>query len=202
MPTGYTADISKGITFEQFILNCARAFGACISLRDEPGGGEAIPASFEASDYHPNAIVKERAIILELTGLTDEQCELRAQQAYDDALAFNAGERERMGQLLARYAAMKDQALAWVPPSSEHKRLKDFMLEQLDSSINFDCDTSYYDNNKPTRMTGAEWRADRISNAFSSIEYHTKGHADEIASTHNRNEWVRLLRESLRGEQQ
>lgn len=197
MPTGYTADISKGITFEQFILNCARAFGACVSLRDEPGGGEAIPASFEASDYHPNAIVKERAIILELTGLTDEQCEQRAQQAYDEAMAFNASERERMGQLLVRYTAMKDQALAWVPPSSEHRRLKDFMLEQLDSSIKFDCDTSYYDNNQPTRMTGAEWREDRISSAFESIEYHTKGHADEIASTHKRNEWIRLLRESI-----
>lgn len=36
MPTGYTAAIKYGITFKEFALDCARNFGACISMRDEP----------------------------------------------------------------------------------------------------------------------------------------------------------------------
>jgi len=39
MPTGYTAEIYEGekeVTFEKFALTCARAFGACITIRDEP----------------------------------------------------------------------------------------------------------------------------------------------------------------------
>lgn len=40
MPTGYTADIKDGIDFKTYAMNCARAFGACVMLRDEPGGGD------------------------------------------------------------------------------------------------------------------------------------------------------------------
>jgi len=38
MPTGYTTDIYNGkdVSFRDFALNCARAFGACIMQRDDP----------------------------------------------------------------------------------------------------------------------------------------------------------------------
>jgi len=38
MPSGFTSDIYDGkkITFKDFTLKCARAFGACIHLRDDP----------------------------------------------------------------------------------------------------------------------------------------------------------------------
>ena len=38
MPTGYTCQIETGITFEQFALNCSRAFGALSNMRDDPSG--------------------------------------------------------------------------------------------------------------------------------------------------------------------
>jgi hypothetical protein len=58
MPTGYTADIKNGISFKTFAMNCARAFGACVTLRDEPGGGDKIPEAFEASTYHAQQVEK------------------------------------------------------------------------------------------------------------------------------------------------
>ena len=42
-------------------MNCARAFGACVELRDEPGGGDRIPEAFEPSDYHLKAVEKARS---------------------------------------------------------------------------------------------------------------------------------------------
>lgn len=51
MPTAYTADIAKGITFKQYAMNCARAFGALIDLRDKPANCE-IPDVVYPSDYH------------------------------------------------------------------------------------------------------------------------------------------------------
>lgn len=52
MPTGYTDAIKDGISFNQFILSCARAFGALITMRDEPSSvpeglarGTAVPAA-------------------------------------------------------------------------------------------------------------------------------------------------------------
>lgn len=36
MPTGYTADLmEKGMEFKPFVLQCARAFGALITMRDD-----------------------------------------------------------------------------------------------------------------------------------------------------------------------
>ena len=37
MPTGYTTDIYNGkdVTFKDFALKCARAFGACIHQRED-----------------------------------------------------------------------------------------------------------------------------------------------------------------------
>ncbi|KKK60691.1 hypothetical protein LCGC14_3021870, partial [marine sediment metagenome] len=31
MPTGYTACIKDGISFEKFVMQCARAMGACVT---------------------------------------------------------------------------------------------------------------------------------------------------------------------------
>jgi len=37
MPTGYTLDLydGKNITFKEFVMKCAGAFGALISMKDE-----------------------------------------------------------------------------------------------------------------------------------------------------------------------
>jgi hypothetical protein len=36
MPTGYTAAIKDGISFEKFVWDCARGMGALVMMRDEP----------------------------------------------------------------------------------------------------------------------------------------------------------------------
>lgn len=89
MPTGYTADIKDGIDFKTYAMNCARAFGACVMLRDEPGGGERIPDAFEPSDlfvrYHLKAVEKARVELAALDAMTPAECERAAAKAWDDA---------------------------------------------------------------------------------------------------------------------
>ena len=34
MPTGYTYKIGEGASFKEFVMACARAFGACVEMRD------------------------------------------------------------------------------------------------------------------------------------------------------------------------
>ena len=50
MPTGYTVALYEGkdVTFEDFVMGCSRAFGALISLRDEPNAP--IPEEFKVSE--------------------------------------------------------------------------------------------------------------------------------------------------------
>ena len=62
MPTGYTLELydGKDITFEEFVLKCARAFGALINMRDEPRDAP-IPERFEPSYYHLKELIKAKS---------------------------------------------------------------------------------------------------------------------------------------------
>ena len=197
MPTGYTSDIADGITFEKFALDCARAFGACIMLRDESGGGEKIPERFEPSDYHLKALEKARASLGEAQAMTDEACESAADQEYRDGEASRANNKAKMIGLREKYEAMLARVEAWEPPSADHVGMKEFMLKQITDSIKWDCGYDHYD--KPTlRLTGVDWRDKQALKILHDIEYHKKEYAEEVDRTNQRNEWVRLLRESLR----
>lgn len=197
MPSGYTQPIADGITFEQFAMNCARAFGACITLRDEPGGGEKIPELFEPSDYHVNARKQCDVRLAELEAMTTEQCAEAAEQDFLRLVESRNQAIERAKQLKAKYVAMLVEVDRWAPPSNDHIELKHFMRKQIEQSISFDCDVSFYEGNEPTRIAAAEWRAEQIDTLRKRIAHHEESYRDEVARTNSRNEWIRLLRESL-----
>jgi hypothetical protein len=197
MPTGFTADIKDGITFQTFAMNCARAFGACVMLRDEPGGGEAIPEELKASQYHATRAAVAREELAALDAMSGADKERGAGRDYDNAetlrvesLQINRGQR-------AAYLAMLAKVDRWTPPTQDHVGLKTFMQEQIRESIKFDCNESYY--REPIhRPTGAEWADKRRAQILHDIEYHANGQREEDARTASRNAWLKALRESLR----
>lgn len=196
MPTGYTADIKDGISFSTFALNCARAFGATITLRDESGGGDKIPEQFEPSDYHSKALEKAEAELLALRKMTPEACQDRRDSEYA------ADEDHRLEQLqknkvqIDSYRSMLEQVKAWTPPSADHVGMKDFMIEQIESSIKFD-DTSAYYGSPTERLTGPEWLEQKKAKALKDVDYHKTKHAEEVGRTDQRNAWIKALRDSL-----
>lgn len=156
MPTGYTDDIKDGISFSTFALNCARAFGATITLRDESGGGEKIPDQFEPSDYHSKALENAEAELLALHKMTPEACQEQCDVDYAADEAFRLDRLQRNKDQIDSYRSMLEQVKAWTPPSADHVGMKDFMIEQIESSIRFDDSSDYY--GKPTeRLSGSEW---------------------------------------------
>lgn len=196
MPTGYTADIKDGISFKTFAMNCARAFGACITLRDEPGGGDKIPEFFEASDYHAQQVEKARAALAEFHALTPSQHMREASKAWDAAETFRIVRLEELGVQRKAYEDMLAKVKAWAPPTPEHDGLKEFMRSQIAQSIDFDCDESYYAIPTP-RMTGEQWAAKRLAELQRDLAYHQKEHAAEIERAGSRTAWVKALRASL-----
>lgn len=74
MPTGYTAKLHNGEeqTFPEFVMSCARAFGALITMRDDPADAE-IPDEFKPSDYHVRELEKARERLSEVEGWTFDQ---------------------------------------------------------------------------------------------------------------------------------
>ena len=198
MPTGYTVDIAKGITFEKYALGCARAFGACISMRDDSQDRE-IPDKFKPSDYHKKTRnnAKEKLEGLEMISL--EEAQLRADQEYKDEIARKKSYIEECSDLEQKYRTMLSKVRAWQPPTKDHVEFKNFMEKQIVSSIDFDCDTTYSfkELEKLKRLTGQEWIDKKRKEFLRDIAYHSKEWAKELERVSGRNEWIKALKESL-----
>ncbi len=196
MPTGYTAAIKDGIAFKQFAMNCARAFGATITMRDDGGDGSNIPERFEPSDYHLKELREAQNELAVLSLMTPEGAAKRASEDYEAAEARRLEALREKRELRAKYEAMLAEVKAWKAPTPDHIQFRNFMLEQIGSSINFDCGESCYD--KPTqRLTPEEWLSAQRSKIESDIDYHTKNYAEEVERTEKRNAWIKALRDSL-----
>ena len=194
MPTGYTAEIYEGKkpTFQEFAMGCARAFGACIMLRDEPTSTP-IPEKFEASTYHVKALAEATENLLLLQGMTEEAKATGAE-------LYNQRQRERYlesvekhNRMLKDYSEMLMAAQSWAPPTPEHENFKAFMISQLKESMEFDCHTP----EAPETVTPEVWFANQLKSANWSLAYHQKEDVKEKERTDGRNAWISDLRKSL-----
>lgn len=196
MPTGYTADVADGnITdFTEYALQCARNFGACVMLRDEPLSSD-IPI-FEPSDYHQTALEKARQELIEFESMTKEQRLEFKNAKYDGMIKSNNKIVAEKKIELKRYEAMLEKARAYKSPSPDHDNYAKFLVEQLEESIKWDCDTSYYENT-PEKSSFEYWETETLGDLHHSIARHEKEYQKEIERINTRNEWVFKLKESL-----
>ncbi len=196
MPTGYTAGVQDGtITeFGAFAMQCARAFGALIEMRDDPMDAP-VPQEFKPSDYHVKAKAEAEARLIQLVAMDEGEAHDRAKAEFDAAVVDLNEYRAKAAEQGQRYLKMLNKATAWTAPTKDHDGLRDFMINQLNESIRHDCDTSY--RAYPTQLTGKEWLANSIESARKSIGYHTEQLIEEEKRARTRTEWVKSLRLSL-----
>jgi hypothetical protein len=193
MPTGYTAAIANGITFERYAWDCARAFGALVTMRDDPPNAP-IPDEFKASEHHATELASAQRELARIRTMTPAEANEAARQEYNAACASRAKRVKEADDLRAKYEAMLASVRAWEPPSPDHVEYRRFMEQQIVDSIKWDCSVH---GDAPKQLTGEEWRKDALDRASWSVEYHAKGDREERERIRTRNEWLRLLRESL-----
>ena len=196
MPTGYTATlVEKGQTFQDFIMGCARAFGALIDMRDDPHDAP-IPDKFEPSEYHAKQIIDSREKLAMLKAMTDTAREAFGQAEKDaeinrltEVVAGNIAENNRLDDMAA-------QVRAWNPPTDDHKGLKEFMLQQIRISKN---EPDYYQNlaEDAEKKTAMAYYIAAVSECARNVKYHTEEHSKEVERVSGRTEWVRQLRASI-----
>lgn len=193
MPTGYTAAVVDGkITeFPEFALQCARAFGALIMMRDDPSDAP-IPDEFKPSDYNERRLAEARLKLKTLQSMTPEEAEAASLAAYEELAASNAEYERRCQVEDDRLNAMLTRVHAWTPPTSQHVEMKQFMIEQLAISFN-----GKYRPTPAEKLSGAEWMEKELKQAHHDIGYHAGEQAKEIERANSRTEWVRTLRNSL-----
>lgn len=195
MPTGYTARLCEGPqTFQEFALGCARAFGALVTMHDEPSAAP-IPDELKPSDYHDKALAKARSEVIRLRSMSIEQ-EIEFGLSLKNAKI--ASWREAWAcwsELDGRLVDMIAKVQAW-SASPNHAALKDFMIQQLTvSRYEAPSEQSLADMQDERPFS---YFCERLLDELRNIEYHAAQAAEEKECTAQRNLWLKQLRESLK----
>lgn len=177
-------------------MQCARAFGALISMRDDPMDAP-IPEKIEVvpSSYHTDALRDAKAELVVLEGMTDAEITVACHKQHKQLTAEWEAAEVRRKEGAARYRAMLAKVEAWTPPTKDHEGLKEFMVQQLSESLKFDCSEGWA---KPTREEPKDWFAKQRRRVLENIAYHMQHEKEDRARADERTEWVQQLRESLR----
>jgi hypothetical protein len=196
MPTGYTYAIKDGISFKKFVMGCARAFGSCVTMRDDSSDQE-IPEEFPVSTYHLERLEEASKKLLEFKKLTSEDYNKKAEEEFKDKLASYQEAVKKKVLLEDQYLVMLDKVKKWNVPSADHVKLKNFMIQQITDSIKYDC----YSPEKPVPTTGTEWANKELKQILRDLDYHKAEYQEEVDRVASRNKWLKQLRESLAGEE-
>lgn len=198
MPTGYTYKVQNGevTTLREYAMNCARAFGALIEMRDDPSDAP-IPDYFAPSEYHLIAEQKAWKELAKLERMSPADAQAACQRQHSADMAAWRSQCDRVALERVRYRAMLLEVAGWRPPTKEHIRFHTFMIEQLTSSIDFDCSPVGEYSPMPRLKRWPEWLEKAKAQALKDIEYHQREYSKELVRTGERNTWVGKLRESL-----
>jgi hypothetical protein len=193
MPTGYTADVVDGklTDFKQFVMTCARAFGACIEMRDD-SMDKPIPEEFTPNTYFKKELEEARKRLIDLKHMTFKQLSDATISSYLKALEDYNTRKARYLEEQARLDAMQREVEAWTPPSKDHKELKNFMLEQLKiSKIPIDYLKA------PKLLSVSAWVREQTESLTRDINYYSNEWKNEQRRARERTNWIQQLRESL-----
>lgn len=203
MPTGYTAGIIDGKTetFPDFAKQCMRNFGACIHMRDEYMDKEYEPTT--PSDYHTKALEKAKEKLKQAETFTDsELIEMRTKEL-EESKKYHLESIAKTKVARAKLDAFLAKAIEFKAPTPEHEGLRKFMIEQLQSTIDFDGKTDYHDKALPQvemelkTIDANQIRFTLIADANKDIAYHLKNHKEELKRCADSNAWVETLLRSL-----
>jgi hypothetical protein len=195
MPSGYTHEVSTGevADFPTFAARCARALGPLVHMRDEPRDVPLPEPSLPDTSYYDEQIAEAQQRLADLDAMGDEEYADELEDTYREALRRHEERMAERREIRARYQAMISKVLAWTPPTPEHASLKAFMLDQLNSSIGWDCQE--YAGPQP-KDPATEKAAEREA-CERSIQRNTAKRT-EMIEQHDRSEaWIEALKESL-----
>jgi len=201
MPTGYTSKIYDGKeqTGKEFVMTCARAFGALMNMRDEPSDA-VIPEEFKPSTYHSKQLELAREKLAECAKITLEEANVFIEEEHTKRINEDQQYYDKTMYLKYRYEKTLEQVEKWIPPTKEHIKLKEYAIDQLKQSIEFDCSNLYseYDTTERYKKeTPQEYIESKMSSCLENIKYHTEKLEAEIKGTNERNLWIKQLRDSL-----
>lgn len=204
MPTEYTKKIEKGVSFKQFALNCARNFGATIMLMGEPEDILPDTENVKSTNIARRQEKLDNAIKELGDFLNKTQAEIHVEFVVNrlEKIKYLTEILENKRKLRAKYEKMLVEVRNWVAPTEDHFDLKEFMIEQIELSIEFDYNEEYAlkQLGKERNKHQADYYWDKYMELNRDIEYHIKHISEDIGYDEKRSEWVKDLIDSLPGD--
>jgi hypothetical protein len=197
MATGYTYNVVEGETteFKDFLLQCARAFGACIEQRDDDIKDP--PKLSFVDDYHLNEWNRKKENLKQaesesLERFTEKE-KIKTKERHDYLVEYENKKQIQKDRL----EKMLESVRAWTPPTEDHENLKSFMIDQLEETMKYDgkvipVPEIDYDQDY------AQLREENIQYLKRDVEYHHNKYLEEIETVTKRNEWITKLYESVK----
>lgn len=203
MPTGYTAGIEDGSikTFQDYAKLCVRAFGAAIHMRDDSLTKPYEPR--EPDTYHKESIDEINAGIDKINKSTDDELLLITRNELIDSKSEYNGYVKKAMLYKSKLMKILEKVDKYVPPTPDHEAIKKFMAEQITSTIEWDCNISYYIkevkkiDEKLTKLNASEIRASKLKELNKELEYHTKEYDAELQRCKEANEWAEKFFKSI-----
>jgi hypothetical protein len=198
MPTSYTQKLmEQGQSFPEFVMLCARAMGACVTMRDDDLGIP-IPDKFEPSSYYPDRLRQAEARLKKLRDMTPPgRLRHGAKLKADKFKEYGAWLDKELLEC-DRLDAMAKQVARWNPPTDDHSGLKEFMLDQIRISR---PDTAYIERLLVdiSEKSASEFFDAELDDAISDVTNTRKHMEEDITRTNDRNTWLAQLRDNLKG---
>ena len=194
MPTGYTAGIEEGkiTSGAEFLMLCARGFGACIDMRDEPLS-KPIPDKFQPNGYYAESLLRAQRKLAEYKAMTPTEIHEQNEAEYQKRVEQEKARQKKYEEMFARYQSVRDEVERWVPPTADHDGLKKFALEQIDM-----CMPDFRPRQENIeRISDDEWITQRIDMYSRDIPYYEERIEEERKNYESKNKWIRDLRKSL-----
>jgi hypothetical protein len=193
--TGYTHEVAeKGMTLENFILSCARAFGACVTLRYD--NIDKAPRVIKKDDYYEKQLIEVKKELEKWNKLTKTQQTKQVERERKESIASDVKCHKKNVIENERLMDMRNKVENWFPPTKNHYNLKKFMLEQIDMSLH---DLSYYLESikRQESITTSELIKNKELYLSKDIEYYKKFAKESDETNNERNEWLEQLYKSL-----
>jgi hypothetical protein len=193
MPTGYTDTIKAHTTARDFLLTCARAFGACVMQREDPLTDP--PKAPAESDYYAKTLAERRAALDKALSMRDSEWKRDNDTSFASRLENRIERKRERDARRAVLARVRAEVEGWVPPTPDHEGVKRFALEQ----IAVEAGEGDYLDEMPVAIPWQQHRDESIAEARRGVEYAERNLREERERTASRNEWIRDLYASLGG---
>lgn len=201
MPTTYTSRIIEGKIndFQSFALLCTRNFGACMHMSHLPIDE---PYFKRKSDGHYLLrIGREKEELRKLEKISDQALLDNAIEIIKSNINYHKERIIEIGKLHAKLEEIRREIDSWVPPGDEYLEIKKFMREQIEITIQKDCDIYYHVHQlsqldaNPEKIDPTKIREERMEFHKASIADFEERHNEDLQKIEDSHQWfVRFLK--------